>query len=90
MRYCVSGRQPYSVMKRADEIKVAYADRDRIMDFVEKILDKIECPKSAEEIGFSKEILPMTIKAAKDIRDKYVLSKLLWDLGILDEFANSL
>ena len=41
MRYCVSGRQPYSVMKRADEIKVAYADRDRIMDFVEKIPDKV-------------------------------------------------
>lgn len=40
MRYCVSGRQPYSVMKRADEIKVAYADRDRIMDFVEQLPDK--------------------------------------------------
>lgn len=40
MRYCVSGRQPYSVMKRADEIKVNYNDKDRIMDFVEKIPDK--------------------------------------------------
>ena len=40
MRYCVSGRQPYSVLKKADEIKVAYADRDRILDFVEKIPDK--------------------------------------------------
>jgi hypothetical protein len=40
MRYCVSGRQPYSVMKRADEIKVTYADRDRIFDFIEKIPDK--------------------------------------------------
>lgn len=41
MRYCVSGRQPYSVMKRADEIRVAYADRDRILDFVEKLPDKV-------------------------------------------------
>lgn len=41
MRYCVSGRQPYSVLKKADEIKVAYVDRDRIMDFVEKINDKV-------------------------------------------------
>ena len=40
MRYCVSGRQPYSVMKKADEIKVAYIDRDRIMDFIEKIPNK--------------------------------------------------
>ena len=40
MRYCVSGRQPYSVLKRADEVKVAFRDRDRIMDFVENINNK--------------------------------------------------
>lgn len=40
MRYCVSGRQPYSIMKKADEIKVAWNDRDRILDFVEKLPDK--------------------------------------------------
>jgi hypothetical protein len=27
----------------------------------------------------------MIFRATKDIRDKYVLSRLLWDLGILDE-----
>lgn len=41
MRFCVSGRQPYSVLKRADEIKVAYNDKDRIMDFIEKLPDKV-------------------------------------------------
>lgn len=40
MRYCVSGRQPYSVLKKADEIKVQFIDRDRIMDFIEKIPNK--------------------------------------------------
>jgi hypothetical protein len=40
MRYCVSGRQPYSVLKKADEIKVQFIDKDIIMDFVEKIPDK--------------------------------------------------
>lgn len=37
MRFCVNGRQPYSILKKADEIKVAYTDRDRILDFVEAI-----------------------------------------------------
>jgi len=32
-----------------------------------------------------KEILPKTFKSAKDIRDKYVLPRLCWDLGIIDE-----
>lgn len=40
MKYTVSGRQPYSVLKKADEIKVQYKDRDRILDFIEKIPDK--------------------------------------------------
>lgn len=41
MRYCVNGRQPYSVIKRADEIKFQYADRDRILDLVERFPDKV-------------------------------------------------
>ena len=40
MRFCVSGRQPYSVIKIADEIKFAYADKDRILDLVEKYPEK--------------------------------------------------
>jgi glycerol-1-phosphate dehydrogenase [NAD(P)+] len=48
-------------------------------------LDKIGIPKTMQEIGLDKKILPMTFKATKDIRDKYVLSRLCWDLGITDE-----
>ena len=55
-----------------------------------EILDIIDAPKSCEDIGISRQLLPMTVKAAKDIRDKYVLARLLWDLGILDEFAEAL
>ena len=57
---------------------------------VEAILDTIEAPKYCTQIGMDRCILPMSVKAAKDIRDKYVLSRLLWDLGLLDEFAELL
>ena len=40
MKYCITGRQPYQILKKADEIKVQYQDKDRIMDFIEKIPDK--------------------------------------------------
>lgn len=40
LRYCVSARQPKSVLKQADEIYVQYKDRDIIMDFVEEYPDK--------------------------------------------------
>lgn len=40
LKYCISGRQPYSILKLADEIKVQQKDADRIMDFIEQIPDK--------------------------------------------------
>lgn len=51
---------------------------------VEGLLDTIDAPKSLADIGVNAP-LPMIFRATKDIRDKYVLSRLLWDLGILDE-----
>lgn len=54
MKYCISGRQPYSVLKQADEIRVKYEDRDRIIDFVEKIPDKTIILDVAEiDVNFS-------------------------------------
>lgn len=60
MKYCVSGRQPYPIMKQADEIKVQYQDKDRILDFIEKIPDKtilLDIP--VEETQFPWETLLM-------------------------------
>ena len=47
----------------------------------------MDAPKTLEDMKMDASILAMTIKTSKDIRDKYVLPKLLWDLGILDEIA---
>ena len=57
---------------------------------IEKLLASIYAPKSIEDIGMEKSILPMTLMATKDIRDKYILARLLWDLGILDEVAEEI
>lgn len=55
-----------------------------------ELFEKIDMPKSVKEIGIDEDILPMTFKSAKDIRDKYVLPRLCWDLGILDDIAEEL
>lgn len=52
---------------------------------VENLLELIGVPKCLSDIGVEEELLPMIFRATKDIRDKYVLSRLMWDLGILDE-----
>ena len=51
---------------------------------VEALLDRIDAPKTLQDIGVPETLLPMIFRATKDIRDKYVLSRLAWDLGVLD------
>lgn len=53
---------------------------------LERLFETVGLPKTPDEIGIDSRELPITFKAAKDIRDKYVLPRLCWDLGILDEF----
>lgn len=87
--------QKYDRGKHSERLKKIIANWDKILRIIneeipssaeiEKILDKIEAPKSCDEIGIGKDVLPMTFKASKDIRDKYVLSRLCWDLGIIDD-----
>lgn len=52
---------------------------------LEALLDTIGAPKTLSQIGVDQALLPVIFCATKDIRDKYVLSRLCWDLGIIDE-----
>ena len=54
---------------------------------VEQLLTLIGAPKTLDEINVDGKLLPMIFCATKDIRDKYVLSRLLWDLGVLEEMV---
>lgn len=54
------------------------------------IMDVIGISKDLSTIGVDSQCAKLTFKATKDIRDKYVLSRLAWDLGILEELAEKL
>ena len=87
--------QKYDVARHAARIDRIISVWDEILKVIEEELprldrltalyDSVGLPKSMKEIGIEEEILPMTFMAAKDIRDKYVLPRLAWDLGILDD-----
>ncbi len=51
---------------------------------IARLLDIIEAPKSCEAFGCSEKELSTVFDATKDIRDKYVASRLCFDLGITD------
>ena len=70
---------------------------DRILQIIDEelpsvqtlseILDTLGISKDLQTIGVDSKTARMTFQATKDIRDKYVLSRLAWDLGILDELC---
>ena len=90
--------QKYNTQSHAKRIDIIIAKWYGILSIIEqelptvsdleKLLEKVGLPKAMEEIGIDNKLLPMTFKAAKDIRDKYVLPRLCWDLGIIDEILN--
>lgn len=56
MKYCISGRQPKSVMKKADEIRFQYKDLGRAFDYLEEFPDKtfiIDIPSEEKEINWN-------------------------------------
>ena len=48
---------------------------------LDALYDTVGLPKTLEEIGANTKLLPTILRCTKDIRDKYVLSRLAWDLG---------
>lgn len=47
-------------------------------------------PVSGKEFGLTENELREAFLMAKDIRDKYVIGRMLWDFGILEEFADGI
>ena len=52
---------------------------------LEQLMDELQIPKTLSQIGAQDDQLPLIFHATKDIRNKYVLSHLTWDLGVINE-----
>ncbi|MBP5466349.1 MAG: iron-containing alcohol dehydrogenase, partial [Clostridia bacterium] len=84
----------YDVEKHKERLEIIIKKWDEIENVIHAfptaeevvtLLKKIGAPTTFEEIGFTKDEEKNAILMSKDIRDKYVCSRLLWDLGLLDE-----
>lgn len=52
---------------------------------LEALYAQVGLPRTLADIGEAEELLPAVLRCTKDIRDKYVLSRMAWDLGIEKE-----
>ena len=90
----------YDVEKHTKRLDTIISEWDKIVkiieeeipapDEIERLLRAVRCPKTAEEIGIDPNTLLAAFYATRDIRDKYVLSRLCWDLGVEDGFFNQI
>ena len=87
----------YDVAAHKARLEVILANWERILQIIDEelpspaqldaLMDAIEAPKTLGQIGVDEGMLPVVFRATKDIRDKYVLSRLAWDLGVLEELV---
>ena len=86
----------YSPEKHEERFTVIEKNWDLILDTIstlpspEKVrtlMESIGFPTSASVIGYNSEQVKTTFMMTKAIRDKYVGTRLFWDLGILEEVA---
>lgn len=55
---------------------------------VEELMLQLGMPTTPQEIGLTPEDVADAFACSRDIRDKYLLSSLIWDLGYMEEFAD--
>lgn len=53
-------------------------------------LQQIGAPTGLNDLQLDKPELRLVCQATKDIRDKYIVTRLLWDLGLLEEASEAL
>lgn len=89
----------YDARKHAARFERIIDRWDEILSVINKLptyeqllrfMNGIGAPVSAEEFAVTPEQVRTTFTMTKDIRDKYVASRLLWDLGLLEDAARIL
>ena len=81
-------------MKRFRAIEAHWDENCAILkDTVEKgkrllpVMEKLGMPVRPADLGFDGAQVRETFIVSRDVRDKYLLSSLIFDLGLTDEFA---
>ena len=76
-----------NIVARWDDILQIIREELPSSDSVVRLLETIGAPVSSAEFGVPVSENALTFKMTKDIRDKYILSTLLFDMGELEEVS---
>ncbi|MBQ7688871.1 MAG: sn-glycerol-1-phosphate dehydrogenase [Clostridia bacterium] len=78
------------ICTRWDDILAVLSDELPPFSQLEALLRRIGAPTKPESFGLSSADVPFVFRATRDVRDKYILSALCFDLGVSEEIAEML
>lgn len=79
-----------AIRNRQKEIIWAIRHDLPLVSEIEELLLSLDAPVHPEQIGVSLQEVRGAVLYAKEVRDRYTLLRLLWDLGLSEEFADRL
>ena len=78
------------ILSKWDEIREIIREELPPESWLKEKLMSVGAPVSPKQLGLSQKDVKNAFLATKDIRDKYISTRLLWDLGMLEETADRL
>ena len=78
-------RRLEKILENWDAILTMVKEEIPTVSALEALYQQVGLPQTLVEIGEEEVLLPTVLRCTKDIRDKYVLSRLAWDLGKEEE-----
>lgn len=73
-----------------DDIQRIIAEELPTFDAIHDLMARCGLPLTPDDLGLSRQDTVDALLGSRDIRDKYLTSSLLWDLGLLEETARRL
>ncbi len=78
------------IREQWDEIRRLIKESLPDTELMEKLMKSLHAPIRPEEIGIPFSLVEEGIQIAKEVRDRYTLLQLLWDLGLSEKYAKEI
>ena len=78
------------MMDNSGSIMAIIAEELPNTEEIEALMRHVGMPMRPADIGESEQDVRDALLCSRDIRDKYLTSSLLWDLGLLETYADGL
>jgi len=75
------------IIEHWDEILKIIMEELPSYDDINDLMLKIGAPTKLSDVGVDDDYMPLVFKMTKAVRNKYILSSLCWDLGIIEEIS---